>query len=186
MRRHSLGRPPVGSFSRRSFVGTAALAAAGAAANKALWADTLERVESKLSDDPLRPQYHLLPAANWMNDPNGPISWNGQYHVFYQYNPNAAHWGDMHWAHAVSPDMIHWRHLPIALSPDSHGPDRDGCFSGSTVICEGVPTILYTGVRSTDALHATLRDGTHNFHESQCIATSHDLQLQSWTTSHTL
>ncbi|TMP89744.1 MAG: glycoside hydrolase family 32 protein [Verrucomicrobia bacterium] len=45
-----------------------------------------------------------------MNDPNGPIYWKGRYHMFFQYNPHAAVWGDMHWAHAVSPDMIHWRH----------------------------------------------------------------------------
>jgi beta-fructofuranosidase len=52
---------------------------------------------SKLAADPHRPQYHLLPAANWMNDPNGPIYWQGKYHMFYQYNPNGAFWGDMHW-----------------------------------------------------------------------------------------
>jgi sucrose-6-phosphate hydrolase SacC (GH32 family) len=118
-----------------------------------------------------------------MNDPNGPIYWKGQYHVFYQYNPNAARWGDTHWAHSVSKDMIHWRHLPIALSPNPIGPDRDGCFSGSTVVRNGVPTILYTGVRSTSPNDATLRDGTHDFHESQCIATSFDSDLRSWTTS---
>ena len=64
-------------------------------------------LQQRLAADPLRPQFHLLPAKNWMNDPNGPIFWNGMYHMFFQYNPNAAVWGDMHWAHAVSPDMIH-------------------------------------------------------------------------------
>ena len=54
-----------------------------------------------LAADPLRPQFHLLPAKNWMNDPNGPIYWRGRYHMFYQYNPGAAVWGNMHWAHAV-------------------------------------------------------------------------------------
>ena len=73
-------------------------------------------LEKRLAADPLRPQYHLLPAANWMNDPNGPIFWNGRYHMFYQYNPNGAFWGDMHWGHAISPDTVHWKHLPIALS----------------------------------------------------------------------
>ena len=182
---HPLEPRPVKGLSRRAFAGSAALAAAGVAAHRMLWADTLDSVDSTLANDPLRPQYHLLPAANWMNDPNGPIFSNGQYHVFYQYNPNAAHWGDMHWAHAVSKDMVHWRHLPIALSPNPAGPDRDGCFSGSTVIRDGVPTILYTGVRSTSPSDATLRDGTHNFHESQCIATSTDPDLRSWATSPT-
>ena len=72
---------------------------------------------SDLANDPLRPAYHLLPAHNWMNDPNGPIWWKGQYHLFYQLNPHAAVWGDMHWGHAVSPDMVHWRHEPVAMAP---------------------------------------------------------------------
>jgi len=76
-----------------------------------------DSLQARLAADPLRPQFHLLPARNWMNDPNGPIFWNGLYHMFYQYNPNAAVWGDMHWNHAVSEDMIHWRHMPIALAP---------------------------------------------------------------------
>ena len=70
-----------------------------------------------IAHDPLRPEYHLLPPHNWMNDPNGPIWWKGQYHLFYQLNPHAAVWGDMHWGHAISPDMVHWHHQPIALAP---------------------------------------------------------------------
>ena len=77
-----------------------------------------------------------------MNDPNGPLFWNGNYHMFFQYNPNAAVWGDMHWAHAVSSDMIHWLHLPVALAPTSGGPDQDGCFSGSAVLHDGAPAFL--------------------------------------------
>ena len=101
---------------------------------------------SKLAHDPQRPQYHLLPAANWMNDPNGPIYWQGKYHMFFQYNPNGAFWGDMHWAHAVSVDMVRWKHLPVALAPTSGGPDKDGVFSGCAVIAGGVPTVIYTSV----------------------------------------
>src|ERR1035438_2294020 len=101
---------------------------------------------SKLAADPHRPQYHLLPAANWMNDPNAPIYWQDKYHMFYQYNPNGAFWGDMHWAHAVSEDMVHWKHLPMALAPTPGGPDKDGVFSGCAVIDNGVPTAIYTGV----------------------------------------
>src|SRR6202012_1374347 len=99
-----------------------------------------------LAADPLRPQFHLLPAANWMNDPDGPIYWQGQYHMFFQYNPHAAVWGDMHWAHAGSSDIIHWKHLPIALAPPKDGPDQDGCFSGSAVDDHGTATFIYTGV----------------------------------------
>jgi beta-fructofuranosidase len=111
---------------------------------------------SKLASDPHRPQYHLLPAANWMNDPNGPIFWQGKYHMFYQYNPNGAFWGDMHWAHAVSEDMVHWKHLPIAMAPTPGGPDKDGVFSGCAVIDGNEVTAVYTGVNP----------------ETQCIATS--------------
>jgi beta-fructofuranosidase len=135
---------------------------------------------ASLAADPLRPQYHLLPAANWMNDPNGPIYWKGRYHMFFQYNPRAAVWGDMHWNHAVSPDMIHWEHLPVALAPTPGGYDQDGCFSGTAADDQGTPTIIYTGVRSSTPELATLRDGTHNFRETQCLATSGDPQLRTW------
>ena len=116
-----------------------------------------------------------------MNDPNGPIFWKGAYHIFYQYNPNAAVWGDMHWAHAVSEDMIHWRHLPIALALTPGWDDADGCFTGSAVDDHGAATILYTGVKSVSADRATLREGHNNFREIQCLATSADPQLRTWT-----
>jgi beta-fructofuranosidase len=134
----------------------------------------------RLAADPLRPQCHLLPAKNWMNDPNGPIHWKGQYHMFFQYNPSAAVWGDMHWAHAVSPDMIHWRHLPVALAPTPGSDDADGCFTGSAIDDNGTATILYTGVKSVPGELATLRDGDHNFREVQSLATSTDPQLRTW------
>jgi len=113
-----------------------------------------------------------------MNDPNGPIFWRGQYHIFFQYNPNAAVWGDMHWAHAMSPDMVHWKHLPIALAPTLGGPDQSGCFSGSAVINHRVAAVLYTGVEPAPPGQATLRDV--NLRESQCLATTQDLQLRTW------
>ena len=115
-----------------------------------------------------------------MNDPNGPIYWNGHYHMFFQYNPNAAVWGDMHWAHAVSDDMIHWRHLPIALAPTPRWDDADGCFTGSAVDDHGTATSLYTGVKTVAPERATLRDGVHNFREVVCLATSDDPQLLRW------
>jgi len=115
-----------------------------------------------------------------MNDPNGPIYWKGLYHMFFQYNPGAAVWGDMHWAHAVSPDMIHWRHLPLALAPSPDGPDADGCFTGSAVDDHGTATIIYTGVKTSAPQDATLRDGVHTFREVQCLATSSDRELRTW------
>jgi len=138
--------------------------------------------ESTLAADPRRPQFHLLPARNWMNDPNGPIFWKGRYHMFFQYNPHAAVWGDMHWAHAISPDMIHWRHLPVALAPTPDGPDSEGCFTGTCVVQNGTPTLLYTGVQTVPAgsSEATIRDGHNNFKETQLYATSSDPDLRIW------
>jgi beta-fructofuranosidase len=113
--------------------------------------------------DPHRPVYHFLPQANWINDPNGLIQWHGEYHLFYQHNPNGAFWGDMHWGHSVSSDLVHWRHLPIALAPTPNGYDKDGVFSGTAVNNDGIPTIMYTGVSP----------------ECQCLATSDD-ELMTW------
>jgi len=81
-----------------------------------------------------------------MNDPNGLIQWRGRYHLFYQYNPDGAFHGTIHWGHAVSDDLVHWRDLPIALAPTPGGPDKDGVYSGCAVDHDGVPTLVYTGV----------------------------------------
>lgn len=133
-----------------------------------------------LANDPLRPEYHLLPPHNWMNDPNGPIWWKATYHLFYQLNPNAAVWGDMHWGHAVSADMIHWHHKPIALAPTSGGPDSEGCFSGSAVVFRGMPTFIYTGVQNASADQVTIRDGTDKLRETQLLAIAQDDDLLHW------
>ena len=115
-----------------------------------------------------------------MNDPNGPIWWKGKYHLFYQLNPHAAVWGDMHWGHAVSTDMIHWRHEPTALAPTPGGPDSEGCFSGSAVVMNGTPTFIYTGVRNAPPGLATLDDGHSRFIETQLLATAEDDSLLRW------
>ncbi len=87
-----------------------------------------------------------------MNDPNGLIQWRGRYHLFYQHHPYGPLWANMHWGHAVSDDLVHWRHLPLALAPTPGSPDQDGCFSGCVVDHDGVPTLVYTGVRGRDQL----------------------------------
>ena len=81
-------------------------------------------------NEPHRPQFHFTPAKNWMNDPNGLVYYEGEYHLFYQYNPFGDKWGHMSWGHAVSPDLVHWKHLPLALSEENNVM----IFSGSAVI----------------------------------------------------
>jgi fructan beta-fructosidase len=125
--------------------------------------------------EPFRAQYHFTPEKNWMNDPNGMVFYEGEYHLFYQYNPAGDKWGHMSWGHAVSPDMVHWMHLPLAL-PEA---DNVMVFSGSAVVDwknssgfgkDGRPPLVavYTGFRTTDRV------------QFQCIAYSND-KGRTWT-----
>jgi beta-fructofuranosidase len=158
---------------RRTILQTLALTT-GAALTSKLHA--LNLTDAQIARDPMRPQYHLQPMRGWMNDPCGPIYWKGRYHMFFQYNPHAAVWGDMHWAHATSPDMVHWHREPIALAPTPGGPDDGGCWTGTAVVANGRPTLLYTGVRSMPDGHGHTR-----FQESQCLAVAEDDALLHWS-----
>ncbi len=86
--------------------------------------------QTKLYTEQYRPQFHFSPATNWCNDPNGLVYNNGMYHLFYQHNPFGNQWGHMTWAHATSKDLLHWKHLPIAI------PEENGVmiFSGTCVV----------------------------------------------------
>jgi beta-fructofuranosidase len=83
---------------------------------------------------------------NWINDPNGPMVYKGIYHLFYQYNPRGAVWGNIVWAHSTSTDLVNWIPHNPAIFP-SQPSDINGCWSGSaTILPTGKPVILYTGI----------------------------------------
>ncbi len=98
-----------------------------------------------------RPQFHFSPEEKWMNDPNGMVFFNGEYHLFYQHHPFGTTWGPMHWGHAVSKDLIHWEHLPIALHPDEHG----AIFSGSAVVDWNDTTGFFDGEAGLVAIYTS-------------------------------
>ncbi len=116
-------------------------------------------------------------ARNWMNDPNGPIYFNGRYHMFFQYNPEAAVWGNMGWGHAVSEDMMRWRHLPVAMTPTPGGPDSYGVFSGSAIAVGERIYVVYTGTQISATALATIRGDAKPIEETQCLAWSDDPML---------
>lgn len=114
-----------------------------------------------------RPQYHFSPPANWLNDPNGLVEWDGTYHMFYQYNPAGPYHGSIHWGHATSEDLLHWDDEPVALEPTLGTADEHGCWSGCTVDNDGTPTFVYTGGSGGDQL--------------PCLAEATDETLVAWT-----
>jgi sucrose-6-phosphate hydrolase SacC (GH32 family) len=100
--------------------------------------------------DPHRPHYHLMPDAGWMNEPHAPFYYGGQYHLFFQKNPFGPFWHQIHWGHWVSPDMVRWRELPIALAPEDDGLATDGIWSGSaTYAADGTPVLFFTAGNDT-------------------------------------
>ncbi|PCF95738.1 glycoside hydrolase family 32 protein [Vreelandella nigrificans] len=122
---------------------------------------------------PQRPQLHMTPPMGWMNDPNGLVYFEGEYHLFYQYHPFDTVWGPMHWGHAVSKDLCRWQHLPIALAPDEQG----ACFSGSAVVDELDVTGLFggkPGLLVFYTCHKVLSSDPEDYEQSQCVAYSCD------------
>ena len=132
---------------------------------------------NNLYKEKYRPQYHFSPARNWSNDPNGLVYYQGEYHLFYQYNPNDVVWGPMHWGHAVSKDLIHWEHLPIALEPDD---ELGMIFSGSAVVDKNDTSGFFDGGEGLVAIYTTHLEREEGPLQQQAIAYSKD-NGRSWT-----
>jgi beta-fructofuranosidase len=111
------------------------------------------------------PAFHITGERGWINDPNGLIYFNGQYHAFFQHYPDDIRWGPMHWGHVVSDDLTNWEYLPIALAPGDDC-DKNGCFSGSAIAHDGRLWLMYTGFIENQ--------GGESIRQVQCLAESSD------------
>ena len=131
---------------------------------------------AELYDEPFRLQFHFSPAKNWTNDPNGLVYYKGEYHLFYQYNPFGDTWGHMSWGHAVSADMVHWKHLPVALGEEN----GEMIFSGSAVVDWHNSSGLCRNPEPADTSCLIAIYTGNSDHQSQSIAFSND-RGRTWT-----
>jgi fructan beta-fructosidase len=118
-----------------------------------------------------RPQFHFTSRFGWLNDPNGLVYAGGEYHLFYQHNPYGWNWGNMHWGHAVSKDLVRWKELPLALYPQRYD---DWCFSGSAVVDRDNTSGFRKGTAEVLVLAYTSTG------RGECIAYSND-RGRTWT-----
>ena len=125
----------------------------------------------RLYHETRRPQFHFTSRRGWLNDPNGLVWFAGEYHLFYQHNPYGWDWGNMHWGHAVSGDLVHWTELPIALYPRQYG---DWCFSGSAVV-DRLNTSGFGSANAPPLVAAYTSTG-----RGECIVFSND-RGRTWT-----
>src|SRR6185437_8516891 len=134
-------------------------------------------IPTRTFDGPFRLQYHFTPPRNWTNDPNGLVYYKGEYHLFYQYNPFGTKWGHMSWGHAVSPDLVHWRDLPVALR------EENGImiFSGSAVVDQHNSSgLCHNGDASDRSCLIAIYTGNTSKLQTQNIAYSND-RGRTWT-----
>jgi fructan beta-fructosidase len=129
-----------------------------------LQSDTIEEAQD-LYREKHRQQFHFSSRRGWNNDSNGLVFYRGEYHLYYQHNPYGWDWGNMHWGHAVSTDLVHWRELPIALYPQKFG---DWCFSGSAVVDANDTAGFKTGAEDVIVAAYTSTG------RGECIAYSND------------
>lgn len=112
-----------------------------------------------------KPIFHITGEKGWINDPNGLVYFNNQYHAFFQHYPHNTQWGPMHWGHVVSDDLTNWKYMPIALAPGDDY-DKNGCFSGSAIVHDDKLWLVYTGFIENQ--------GGETVRQIQCLAESSD------------
>ena len=137
-----------------------------------------ESTTDEVYTEQYRPAYHFSPAKNWTNDPNGLVYYDGEYHIFYQYNPYGDTWGHMTWGHAVSKDLLHWEHLPNAIGeyPDPATGDSTMIFSGTVVVDENNTSGLCKGKDCMVAVytsHVHAKGEGKRQHESLAFSDDH-------------
>jgi fructan beta-fructosidase len=124
--------------------------------------------QENIYNEPYRPQFHFTPKTNWINDPNGLVYYKGKYHLFYQHNPFGNVWGHMSWGHAVSKDLLHWQHLPIAI------PEENGIMIFSGTCVADINNTSGLGKNGTIPLVAIYTGHIEGVNQSQHLAFSLD------------
>ena len=159
LKKNAAGKPIKGNVATVKILG---LKKNALAINLMKLSDTFDTTNT----DYYRPSYHFTPLYGWMNDPNGMVYKDGEYHLYFQYNPYGSKWGNMHWGHAVSKDLVHWEHLDPAIARDPVG----HIFSGSSVVDK--KNTAGFGKNAIIAIYTNNSSVNHD--EVQCIAYSND------------
>ncbi|KII76460.1 glycoside hydrolase family 32 protein [Vibrio renipiscarius] len=133
-------------------------------------ANTILNQATNSPDDHWRPKFHITPPEGLLNDPNGFIQFDGQYHLFFQWHPFACQHGSKFWAHCTSQDLVHWQLKPTALAPDASY-DKNGVYSGSAFVLNDELHLFYTG---------NLKDESNQRVSTQCLAKAVDGELESY------